>query len=423
VGDELGISQFGEVPLAQLAGIVSTRGSALSHTAVLAAALGVPAVMGVADLPLERLEGREVVVDGYQGRIYIQPSPVVLAEYRRLAREEEELLDGLRELRDLPAETRDGKRVSLRVNAGLMAELGPGLDSGAEGVGLYRTEFPFLVRESFPGENEQYDIYQEVLRSWSPRPVTLRTLDVGGDKSLPYFSLNEDNPFLGSRGIRLTLDHPEIFLTQLRAMLRANAALGNLRILLPFITTVSELDEALGLLRRAHEELNDEGQPCAMAPVGAMIEVPAAVYVASALAQRVDFLAIGTNDLTQYMLAVDRNNARVATLYDNLHPAVIRASRSAVEEGHGQGKSVTICGEMAGDPAAALLLLGMGIDQLSMAASSIPRVKSVIRTFSYDRARELLGQALTLDDPRPIRKLVNAAIDEAGLGGLVRPGK
>lgn len=422
LSDEVSVAQIAEVPVGRLAGIVCMRGSALSHTAVLARALDVPAVMGLGDLPIGRLDGCRIVVDGSQGRIYVQPTGAVLTEFRRLVGEEVRMSAGLKELQELPAETTDGHRVPLYVNTGLLSDISPARDSGAEGVGLYRTEFGFLVRQSFPGEDEQCQIYREVLKSFAPNPVTMRTLDVGGDKSLPYFAIKEDNPFLGWRGLRITLDHPEIFLTQLRAMLRANRGFGNLQVLLPMVSRLEEVDEALRLLDRARLELTEEGGDVPRPQVGAMVEVPATVYQAAALAQRVDFLSVGTNDLTQYLLAVDRNNARVAGLYDCLHPAVIRALREVVTGAHRWQKPVSVCGEMAGDPAASILLMGLGVDSLSMNASSLPRVKWTIRSLSLRHAQAIALQALEQEDPAAIRALLYRTLESVGLGGLARSG-
>ncbi|RMD80391.1 MAG: phosphoenolpyruvate-protein phosphotransferase PtsP, partial [Gammaproteobacteria bacterium] len=423
VGEEISAAMLAEVPRERLAGVVSVRGSRYSHVAILARALGVPAVVGVADLPVARTEGRELIVDGHRGRIYVGGGGAVRAEYARLAREEAALSADLEGLRALPAETPDGVRVPLYANTGLVADLSPSLRSGAEGIGLYRTEFPFLVRDRFPGEEEQRRVYRQVLEAFAPRPVILRTLDVGGDKALPYFPIEEDNPFLGWRGIRVTLDHPEIFLVQVRAMLRAAAGLGNLRLLLPMVSHLAEVDEARALVERAVRELQEAGEPVARPPLGAMVEVPSAVYQAEALARRVDFLSVGSNDLTQYLLAVDRNNARVAGLYDCLHPAVLRAVAQVVEGGHRQGREVGVCGEMAGDPAATVLLLGMGVDHLSMSVASLPRVKAAIRAVPRARARALLEEALGLEDPAQVRARVEAALEEAGVGRLVRSGR
>ncbi len=420
VDDEVSIAQIAEVPGNRLAGIVSLRGSRLSHTAILARALGIPAVMGLGDVPVGGLDGADIIVDGYQGRVYVNPTPAVREEFERLLREDAAISAELQELRDLPAETLDGVRISLYVNTGLLSDLIPARQCGAEGVGLYRTEFAFLVRESLPGEDEQYLIYRQVLEAFAPKPVTMRTLDVGGDKALPYLPVEEENPVMGWRGIRVTLDHPEIFLTQLRAMLRANAGLGNLHLLLPMVSRLEELEDAKRLIDRAYAELLEEGEPARRPKIGVMIEVPSAVYQAARLAQRADFLCIGTNDLTQYLLAVDRNNARVANLYDNLHPAVIQAIGDAAAGARQFGKPISVCGEMAGNPSAVVLLLGLGIDKLSMTASNLPRIKWLIRNFSQHRARDLLEEALQMDDSRAVHRMIDTALQDVGLGRLVR---
>ncbi len=422
VGEEITATLLAEVPHERLVGVISARGSSSSHVAILARAMGIPAVVGANDLPVARMDGQEMIVDGHMGRVYVKPTASLRVEYARLEREEAEIAAGLAELRDLPAVTLDGIHVPLYANTGLLSDVASSLNSGAEGIGLYRTEIPFMIRQRFPSEEEQTRVYRQVLEAYAPRPVTLRTLDVGGDKDLPYFPITEDNPFLGWRGIRITLDHPEIFIVQLRAMLRASSGLNNLHVLLPMISGVTEIDEAQRLLDRAYRELVEAGETIVRPRVGAMVEVPSAVYQTEALARRVDFLSVGTNDLTQYLLAVDRNNARVANLYDSLHPAVLRALMQVVDGAHRQGKPVSVCGEMAGDPAAALLLLGMGIDSLSMSAASLPRIKWVIRNISRAQAREMLESALTLEDPASIRACLNAHLEEAGLGGLVRGG-
>jgi phosphotransferase system enzyme I (PtsP) len=422
VGEEIGVAEIAEVPAHRLAGILCTRGSALSHTAILARGLGVPAVMGLGELTLGDLEGREVVVDGYQGRVYIEPTDAVRAEYDRLAAEEAALNKGLEGLRDLPAKTPDGVRLALYMNSGLLADLPRAAEVGAEGVGLFRTELAYLARDSFPGEEELYRAYRRVLLLLAPKPVTMRTLDVGGDKPLPYFSSDETNPFLGWRGIRVTLDHPEILLTQLRAMLRANAGLNNLRILLPMVSRAWEVDRTIEFIDQAHKALLDDGRSSAKPPLGVMIETPASLYQMSSLVRRVDFFSVGTNDLAQYLLVVDRNNALVASLYDGLHPAVLRAIRQVADEAHRWGRPVGVCGEMAGDPAAALLLLGMGVDSLSMAASDLPRVKRVIRAFDQEKASRLTSRALLLEEAHEVRSLLNGALEQADLGGLIRAG-
>jgi len=423
VSEEVTPSMLADMPMDRIAGVISVRGSRTSHVAILARALGLPTVMGAADLPVRHIDSREVIVDGYSGRVYISPSETVRREYQGLLDQEQELSEELQSLKGMPSETLDGEKIHLYVNTGLLADMSPTQESGAEGIGLYRTEFPFMIRQRFPGEEEQRVIYRQVLKSFAPDPVVLRTLDVGGDKALPYFPIDEENPFLGWRGIRITLDHPEIFLVQIRAMLRASVGLNNLNILLPMVSDVSELTDALGLIHQAYGELLEEGEDVEMPRIGVMIEVPSAVYQAGSLARRVDYLSIGTNDLTQYLLAVDRNNARVAELYDSLHPAVIRAMMQVVESARVYDKPVSVCGEMAGDPAAAILLVGMGIESLSMSVASLPRIKWVVRNLSRERASEILSAVLVMEDVHDIRAYLYEQLEQAGLGGLVRAGK
>ena len=422
VSEEISVGQLAEIPVENLAGIVSASGSNSSHVAILAHAMGVPAVMGVADMPVGRLDGQMIIADGYRGDVFINPSELVRREYRRLQTEETELTEVLTHVSGQPSVTPDGVSIPLYLNIGLLSSVENEVHDNGDGVGLYRTEIPFLMQDRFPGEELQLRIYRKALEAFAPRPVSLRTLDVGGDKSLPYFPVKEDNPFLGWRGIRISLDHPEIFLTQIRAMLRASVGQNNLTILLPMISTVTELDQALLLINQAQGELLEEGEPVVRPPVGIMIEVPSAVYQISAMAKRVDFFSIGTNDLTQYLLAVDRNNTRVAGLYQTLHPAVLGAIKQVIDEAHVLGKPVSVCGEMAGDPAAVLALMGLGVNSLSMSASNLARVKWVIRSFTQDEARDLLQQAWLLEEPRAIRELYNSVLEQGGLGGLIRPG-
>jgi phosphotransferase system enzyme I (PtsP) len=423
IGENLSAMDLAEVPTERLAGVISAHGSGFSHVAILAHAMGIPAVMGISKGNIGQLDQRKLILDGYQGRVYLEPSVPVRREFARLAREERQLTEELKCLRELPAETLDGFRVHLYANVGLLADIEPSLAVGAEGVGLYRTELPFMVRDRFPTEEEQYGMYRQLLQAFAPRPVVLRVLDIGGDKFLSYFSIQETNPFLGWRGIRVVLDHPEIFLTQVRAALRAAEGLDNLNLLLPMISRVSELEEATCLVRQAYDELKNEGIQVMWPRMGAMIEVPAAVYQADALARRVDFLSIGTNDLAQYLLAVDRNNERVVGLYNSLHPAVLLAILKVVEVGRRYHKPVSVCGEMAGEPTAAVLLLGMGVDNLSINIGDLPRVKWVIRNFSQEHAKELLNRALQEEKPEPIHEMLFKALDGLGLGGLIRAGK
>ncbi len=423
VGHEVSASQLAEVPHDRLVGVVSATGSRNSHVAILARALGIPAVMGVDDLRTRQMDGRPVVVDGYAGRFYVDPTETVAQEYQRLIRDEAEFTEGLEAVRDEPAVSPDGRRISLYANTGLISDINLSLAAGCDGIGLHRTEFPFLIRDRFPGEEEQADLYRRVLEQFAPQPVTLRTLDVGGDKSLAYFPIEEENPFLGWRGIRLTLDHPEIFLTQLRAMLRADVGLGNLQILLPMVSRLEEIADVRRLLLRARQELAEEGIQARIPPLGVMIEVPATIYQIDRYCDQADFLSLGSNDLTQYLLAVDRNNSRVAALYDELHPAVLGAVRQVAQAARRHGKRLTVCGGMAGDPAGAILLVGFGIEGLSMSVSSLLRIKWVVRRVPVTRAAELANRAVEMDSPEEVRRMLRRTLEEYELGGLMRAGK
>ncbi len=423
VGDEITAAALAEVPEGQLAGVVSAKGANNSHVAILARALGVPTVMGVRGLQLDQLSKRAIIVDGYYGHVFISPAKILLSEYKKLEQEESELNQSLVSLREKPAETSDSHRISLQVNMGLAMDAGLSMSVGAEGVGLYRSEIPFMNRDCFPSEDEQYIIYRQLLKAFAPRKVTMRTLDIGGDKILPYFPIDEENPYLGWRGLRVTLDHPDVFLMQVRAMMRASQDLNNLKILLPMVTTLHEVDEALYLIEQAYDELLAENYTIQKPELGVMIEVPAAVYQARELAKRVNFLSVGSNDLTQYLLAVDRNNARVSGLYDALHPAMLQTLLKVVEGGHSAGVEVSICGEMASDPYAVILLLAMGFDTLSMNSASLPRIKWVIRSFSMANARKILADVLQLEHASDIRLHLQKALEREGLGGLIRAGK
>ncbi len=421
VGEELTASMLGEVPKERLAGLVSVQGSSNSHVAILARAMDIPAVVGAADLPYVELDSRPMIVDGYHSLVFSDPSPETNKYYREIIEEERELVKGLEALKDLPCETLDHHRVPLWVNTGLMADVHRSLERGAEGVGLYRTEVPFFLHDRFPTEEEQRQIYREQLQAFAPHPVTMRTLDIGGDKSLPYFPIDEANPFLGWRGIRVTLDHPEIFLAQVRAMFKASEGLDNLRILLPMVSAIPELEAAKALIHRAYNEICEEGFDIAMPRIGVMIEVPAAVYQARELAARVDFLSVGSNDLTQYLLAVDRNNTRVADLYNAFHPAVLQALQQVVVAGHSEGVSVGICGELAGDPGAAILLMAMGFDVLSMNGASLPKVKAVVRSISLQQGEDLLREVMGLPDANEINRCIEQMLSAVGITRLLRP--
>lgn len=423
VGEELTASMLGEVPADKLAGLISLKGSGNSHLAIMARAMGIPTVMGVVGLPFRSLSPDvRLIVDGHAGLVCLNPGAELIGRYSLALEEEKAVSQELECLRDLPSETSDKHPLPLLVNTGLMADVSRSLRQGAEGVGLYRTEVPFLMRDRFPTEEEQREVYSKHLQAFAPNPVTMRTLDIGGDKALPYFPIEEENPFLGWRGIRVTLDHAELFLSQVRAMLKAGEGLDNLRIMLPMISNIQELNEARALIDRAVQEVREEGCAVAMPPVGVMVEVPAAVYQARALARRADFLSVGSNDLTQYLLAVDRNNARVAGLYHAFHPAVLQALFQVAQAANTEGKPVTICGELAGDPRAVPLLLAMGYNGLSMNATSLTRVKKMLRSLSVQQAGDILDAILQIDDGEVIADRLADYVNEMGLSQLIYTG-
>ena len=355
--------------------------------------------------------------------MFISPDNTLVQEYRHLIQEESELSDKVHSVSDLPAITKDGRAIELVLNAGLSAGFEHSKKVGAVGIGLYRTEIPFMNRSCFPSEHEQTLWYKEVLSAFPTQTVTMRTLDVGGDKSLPYFPIAEDNPFLGWRGIRITLDHPEIFLLQVRAMIRANVDNKNLEIMLPMISNVTEVDDAIRLINQAYYELSTElGRKIPKPRVGIMLEVPGVIYQLKDLAHRVDFFSVGSNDLTQYLLAVDRNNARVSELYDFYHPAVLRALNVIAKESNEYLVPLSLCGELASEPAGAILLVAMGYDKLSMNSFNIARIKWVIRHIDMQRAKVILSHALTLVTAKQVHNYLNEQLELLGLGGFIRAG-
>ncbi len=424
VGENLSPLDLSKVPGNKLAGIVSGHGSGYSHLAILAHALNIPAVLGFfGQIPMSKLDGNKLIIDGYSGQLIVAPSETELEAYGETIDSETELLKDLADLNDKPAETPDGYRIKLYTNMGLLTRVRHLIDVATEGIGLYRTELPFMVKDNFPSEEEQCTIYRQVIEAYAPRPVTLRTLDAGGDKVLPYFKIKEPNPFLGWRGIRVTLDHPEIMLGQLRAMLRASEGFENLKILLPMISSTSELDRSIRFIHRAHEQVRDEGLEIKFPQIGAMIEVPSAVYQINQIAKRVDFVSVGTNDLIQYLLAIDRNNELVAKLFDPLHPAVLKALSDIAKAAKKYDKHLSICGEAAGDPLLAILLIALSVDSLSLSAGDLLRIKSVIRSFNYEDAVKLWKKVQKFDNSEPTRLLLTRELEDRGLGGLTRAGK
>ena len=423
VADELSATTLAELPQDRLAGVVVRDGAANSHAAIMVRALGIPTVMG-ADIQPSVLHRRTLVVDGYRGELLVDPEPVLLQEYQRLISEENELSKLAEDDVNLPAQLKSGERVKVMLNAGLSPEHEEKLGSRIDGIGLYRTEIPFMLQSGFPSEEEQVAQYQGMLQMFNDKPVTLRTLDVGADKQLPYMPISEENPCLGWRGIRITLDQPEIFLIQVRAMLRANAATGNLSILLPMVTSIDEIDEARRLIERAGREVEEMiGYAIPKPRIGVMLEVPSMVFMLPQLATRVDFISVGTNDLTQYILAVDRNNTRVASIYDSLHPAMLRALAMIAREAEQHNIDLRLCGEMAGDPMCVAILIGLGFRHLSMNGRSVARVKYLLRHIEQDEARELAARSLEAQLAAEVRHQVAAFMERRGMGGLIRGGR
>lgn len=427
VADVVTPSMLAEYSSGVLIGIVSLRGASNSHMAILARAMGIPAVVGIANVPLSLFADRPLVVDGYAGKVHLNPTAKVSNVYSQLLVEEQQLETEIQAYADQTATTTNQQAVALLINAGLSYELDTKYLAQGDGVGLYRTEIPFMQQERFPSEAEQVSLYRKMLRAYPDKTVAMRTLDVGGDKPLAYMTYAEDNPFLGWRGIRITLDHPEIFIVQVRAMLRASAGYSNLQIILPMIASVGEVSQAKRLIRQAYYEVNEEvtaaGQVLYRPKVGVMIEVPSTIFQLPQLARIVDFFSIGSNDLTQYLLAVDRNNSRVSGRYDSLHPSVLAALHTIVQQAKQHGIPTTVCGEIAADPAGMILLLAMGYRRLSMNGHDLAKAKWVINLTDTRRAEILLTRALNKLETEEVREMMDLELENMGLGGLVRAGK
>jgi phosphotransferase system enzyme I (PtsP) len=402
-------------------GIVLATGGVTSHASILAKSFEIPSVAAVEGLIENVRQGDSLIVDGNSGVVYINPSHEVVREYDRLEREYLAFNKELGELRDLPAETQDGHRVSLYANIGLLSDIAFAHLHGAQGVGLYRTEIHFLTHRDFPGEEEQFALYRRVVEGMGGRPVTIRTLDIGADKYPAYVrrGTTEPNPFLGWRSIRVSLEMPEIFKTQLRAILRAGA-LGRVRLLIPMVTSLEEILRVKELLAEVKEELEHEEAPFdSQIELGIMVEVPSIVHLVSRIVREVDFLSIGTNDLIQYILAVDRGNPKVAELYEPLHPAVLAALGIIVEGAKREGKRVGMCGEMAGDPLYTLVLLGMGLEEFSMGSLFIPVVKKIIRSVTYRQAKATAQIVMQMDTVGEIKKYLFDQMRELGMVELL----
>ena len=396
-------------------GIVTAAGGPTSHAAIMARTLEIPAVMGVGDIE-SFVDGDKAVVLGTDGIVEMNPSDVDWDEYTNQAAAFQEELKRLRESANLEAITTDGHHVELFGNIGKAKDAKNALTMGAQGIGLYRTEFLYMENDELPAEDVQFEEYKKVAQDMKGKPVIIRTMDIGGDKELKCLDLpSEMNPFLGYRAIRISLNRPDIFKVQLRALLRASA-FGDIHIMYPMIASVEEVKQANAMLDECKEELTAEGKEFNKdIKVGIMIEVPAAAVISPILAKYVDFFSIGTNDLCQYTLAVDRMNEAIGSLYQPLHPGVLRLIKHVIDASHEQGKFTGMCGELASDPVATMILLGLGLDEFSMTASSIPLIKNILRSVSKAECEEVANKALTMDTAEEITGYAKSVLIEKGL--------
>ena len=396
-------------------GIVTAAGGPTSHAAIMARTLEIPAVMGVGDIE-SFVDGDKVVVLGTDGIVEMNPSDADWAEYTNQAAAFQEELKRLRESANLEATTTDGHHVELFGNIGKAKDAKNALTMGAQGIGLYRTEFLYMENDELPAEDVQFEEYKKVAQDMKGKPVIIRTMDIGGDKELKCLDLpSEMNPFLGYRAIRISLNRPDIFKVQLRALLRASA-FGDIHIMYPMIASVEEVKQANAMLDECKEELTAEGKEFNKdIKVGIMIEVPAAAVISPILAKYVDFFSIGTNDLCQYTLAVDRMNEAIGSLYQPLHPGVLRLIKHVIDASHEHGKFTGMCGELASDPVATMILLGLGLDEFSMTASSIPLIKNILRSVSKAECEEVANKALTMDTAEEITGYAKSVLIEKGL--------
>ena len=407
VANDLTPSDTAQLDPAKVLGVVTEIGSRTSHTAILARSLKIPAVLGLGDAIEELKPGHSVLLDGFNGSVIISPSNQSLFEYGQLVERQTSIEENLNEIRTEPAQTSDGHTIILSANIERAADVEAVRKSGAIGVGLFRTEFLYINRSDLPDEEEQFQVYKKVAESLAPEPVIIRTLDLGGDKLLSHVTMSaEMNPFLGWRAIRLCLEEKDLFRIQLRAILRASL-FGDLKIMYPMVSGMDELEAANALLDECREQLRAEGIAFSDSlDIGVMIETPSAAMIADSLAKRVQFFSIGTNDLIQYSLAVDRLNEKIAHLYEPTHPGILRLIKTTIDAGQAQGIWTGLCGEMAGDLAMVPLLIGLGVDELSVAPSMVPRVKMLIRSVEIAKARELAEFSLNSESPKEI--LANA---------------
>ena len=404
IADDFSPSETISLDVSRVAGFVTRLGGKTSHTAIIAKTKGIPAIVGCGESLSSVCDKDVIIFDGQTGLIWINPEESIIQEYTVLQERYRKQSDWLKTLKEIPATTTDGFRISLKANISSADEIESVFENGGEGVGLLRTELLFMDHDSFPTEEEQFEFYKKIAGKSRQKPVVVRTIDIGGDKSLPYFNLPvESNPFLGYRGIRICLDRSELFQTQLRAILRASN-FGKLKVMFPMISSLQELRAAKIHLETVKKQLTDENISFDRdIQVGIMIEVPSAAVIADLLAREVDFFSIGTNDLCQYTLAVDRMNEQVSHLYDPYHPAVLRLIHQVIQQAHQNRIEVSLCGELAGDPQSTLLLMGFGLTEFSMGASSIPIIKNIIINTILEKACEVAKKVLLMEDSEQIK--------------------
>jgi phosphotransferase system enzyme I (PtsI) len=411
VANDISPSDSASIDRSQALGIVTDTGSKTSHAVIVARSMKIPAVVGVRDLTKKARNGDWAILDGYDGVVVLNPSEKTLFRYGQIQIQKKSFEQRLLEASRQPAITLDGEHVTLMANIEKVTETAQAKEYSAEGVGLFRTEYLYLNSARIPTEQEQFLAYKSVAEALAPHPVIIRTLDLGGDKpmaSAPELFPKEDNPFMGFRAIRFCLEHVNIFKDQLRAILLASVY-GRVRLMYPMISGVEELDRANAVLAECKAELRQRGQPFdEKLAVGSMIEIPSAAVTADILARKCDFFSIGTNDLIQYMLAIDRVNDRIAHLYEPTHPAVLRMLKHIIDQAHNAKIKVSVCGEMAGDPVFAPLLLGLGADELSMSSTLLPAVKYLVRAMKLSDAKALVEEALTMEDPKKIHAKFDA---------------
>jgi len=414
IADDLTPSDTIQMPRQYVQGLVAAKGGATSHAAILARSLGIPAIMGIGDEGLNRFKnGDMVIIDGATGDIMLNPDQEAIRTYTAAQEKEAARKQALEQLRGLKAETTDGHSVHLVANAGGKEDPAELLDKGAEGIGLFRSEFLFMHRETMPTEEEQYEGYLRAVKGMQGHPVIIRTLDIGGDKHLPYLDLPQEmNPFLGWRAIRISLSRVDLFKIQLRAILRVSAH-GKALIMFPMISHIEQVRQAKAILEEVKQELKSEGFAFDEAiQVGVMIEIPAAALIADDLAKEVDFFSIGTNDLVQYTIAVDRMNENISELYNYFHPAVLRLMKMVIDASHRNGIWTGMCGEMASDPLATELLVGMGLDEFSMNQNSLLEVKQRVRSISLEEAKQIAETALSFPTVAEVQSYLASRVNE-----------